>query len=92
MDTQGWLYSKDLMENNLAQYSQDGKRISLQDFARFLRDEQGVKEKLETVAGIMRDFLQAGSVEEKLLISAKKKILVLVKGLVEFFYVPPTVL
>jgi len=55
---QGWLYSKDLMENNLAQYSQDGKRISLQDFARFLRDEQGVKEKLETVAGIMRDFLQ----------------------------------
>ena len=36
VDTQGWLYSKDLMENNLAQYSQDGKRISLQDFASLL--------------------------------------------------------
>merc|ERR1719319_1632190 len=42
-------------------YSQDGKRITLQEFSRFLKEEQGIKEKMENVACIMRDFLQDSS-------------------------------
>jgi len=58
---QEWVFSKKLFQEHFSMYSQDGKRITLQEFSRFLKEEQGIKEKMENVACIMRDFLQDSS-------------------------------
>jgi hypothetical protein len=47
-----------MFSNNLSQYSGDGVTVTLQEFAHFLRKEQAQPNTLDTVASIMRDFLQ----------------------------------
>ena len=47
--------------SNFSRYSVDGRVVSLQEFCQFLREEQGQQESLDTVACIMRDFLQVRS-------------------------------
>ena len=51
------IFSPSLFTNNFSSYSPDGKKVSVQDFQKFLCQEQGLTESLEIVAGRMRDFL-----------------------------------
>jgi hypothetical protein len=52
------IFSRAMFSNNLSQYSGDGVTVTLQEFAHFLRKEQAQPNTLDTVASIMRDFLQ----------------------------------
>jgi len=52
------VFSEHMFSHNFGKYSADGKRITLQEFSRFLQQEQGQIESIEQVANIMRDFLQ----------------------------------
>lgn len=47
-----------MFSSNFPAYSGDGKTVTLQEFAQFLRKEQAQSDSLDTVASIMRDFLQ----------------------------------
>ena len=51
------VFSPRIFNNNFLSYSGDGKKVTLQEFHRFLTKEQGLTESLETVATRMRDFL-----------------------------------
>ena len=51
------IFSPSLFSNNFSSYSSDGKKVSVQEFQRFLSQEQGVTESQDLVARRMREFL-----------------------------------
>jgi len=55
------VFSKQMFSSNFSQYSSDGKRVTLQEFSRFLQQEQGQVDSMENVAVMMREFLQDSS-------------------------------
>ncbi|XP_023319680.1 1-phosphatidylinositol 4,5-bisphosphate phosphodiesterase gamma-1 isoform X2 [Eurytemora carolleeae] len=55
---QDLVFSQQMFTANFARYSKDNRTVTLQEFSAFLREEQNQPEKNETVACIMREFLQ----------------------------------
>jgi len=55
---QDLVFSPSLFVSNFAKYSRDTQKVTLQEFTQFLREQQNQPEKVETVACIMREFLQ----------------------------------
>jgi len=55
------VFSEQMFISNFSQYSSDGKKVSLQEFGRFLQQEQGQSFNIEEVAVMMREFLQDSS-------------------------------
>jgi len=55
------VFSEQMFLSNFKQYSNDGKRVTLQEFSKFLQQEQGRTESVDQVAVMMREFLQDSS-------------------------------
>ena len=51
------IFSPGLFSSTFSPYSSDGKVVSVEDLQKFLCQEQGLTESLESVAGRMREFL-----------------------------------
>jgi len=58
---QDLVFSDQMFSTNFNKYSSDGKKITLQEFSRFLQQEQGQVDSVEHVAVLMREFLQDSS-------------------------------